>query len=97
MLSQDQIQQALHASRVVPLSVPSANGPFGLQHLIEAVAGIPDAPIEKRDRVRRAVELSADTWDKLDRIAETAGKAATKPVSASQLAALVLEQYASQI
>ena len=38
MLSQDQIQRALHASRVVPLSVAKPHGPLGLEQLAAVVS-----------------------------------------------------------
>ena len=40
MLSEEEIRQALHASRVVPLAVPKPHGPLGLEQLAAAVARI---------------------------------------------------------
>ena len=39
MLTEQEIRDALHARRVVPLPVPSPHGPLGLEQLAEAVAG----------------------------------------------------------
>ena len=36
MLSEEQIRQALHASRVVPLAVARPHGPLGLEQLAAA-------------------------------------------------------------
>ena len=40
MLSEKQIQQALHASRVVPLAVAKPHGPLGLEQLAAAVSRV---------------------------------------------------------
>lgn len=94
MLTEQEIQQALHASRVVPLSVPDAHGPLGLEHLAGAVAQITGSPLSssQKGRVRRPLELSVDAWEKLDRLAATTAKNAARPVSASEVAAAILEQ-----
>lgn len=39
MLNEAEIQQALHAARVVPLDVGNPHGPLGLEQLAGAVAG----------------------------------------------------------
>ncbi len=96
MLTEKQIQEALHADRVIPIPVPNAHGPLGLAHLLQAVGQMPDTPVEKHDKIRRLVELSPETWQKLDQLAEDAGKTAAKPVTASQVAALILEHFAAQ-
>jgi hypothetical protein len=97
MLTQEQIQQALHASRVVPLPVPNSHGPLGLDHLRDAVAQIPNSPVERCDKIRRLVELSPAAWAKLDQMAADAAKSADQLVSGSQVAALILEQYTAQL
>jgi hypothetical protein len=38
MLSEEHIKQALHASRILPLGIANPHGPFGLEHLAEAVS-----------------------------------------------------------
>src|SRR5262245_60460952 len=94
MLTEQEIQQALHASRVVPLSVPNLHGPLGLEHLAVAVAQITDSPLasEETGRVRRPLALSVDAWNKLDQLAATTTKASSRPVTASEVAAAILEQ-----
>ena len=94
MLSDDEIKQALHARRIIPLSVGNPHGPLGLEHLAAVVAQIPGSPLSgsPQQRVRRSLELSADTWAKLDRLAATTAGKASRPVSASDVAAAILEQ-----
>lgn len=55
MLSPDQIQMALHADRAVPLDVPSSQGPFGIEHVLNAVSQIPGAPV--RPQPERQLKL----------------------------------------
>lgn len=43
--TREQIQQALHARRVVPLAVENPHGPLGLEHLAAAIAQIDDPPV----------------------------------------------------
>ena len=38
MLTEEQIRQSLHESRVIPLGVASPHGPLGLEQLAAAVA-----------------------------------------------------------
>jgi hypothetical protein len=73
MLSEQDIQQALHAGRVVPLSVPNPHGPLGLEQLAAAVARIADSPVPLPEygRIRRPIALSVETWNKLQHLAET--------------------------
>jgi hypothetical protein len=94
MLSDDEIKLALHASRVVPLSVGNPHGPLGLEHLAAAVAQVSGSPLSglPPHRVRRSLELSAEAWAKLDQLAATTAKRASRPVSASEVAAAILEQ-----
>jgi hypothetical protein len=40
MLSEGQIRQALHASRVVPLAVAKPHGPLGLEQLAGAMSHV---------------------------------------------------------
>jgi hypothetical protein len=95
MLSEQEIQQALHARRVVPLSVANPHGPLGLEHLAEAVAqvlGAPGSPPQKA-RVRRPIELPLETWEKLDHLAQVATRTTMHPVTASEIAAALLERF----
>jgi hypothetical protein len=96
MQTVEEIQQALHASRAVLLPPGAYHGPLGLEHLaaIVARAGGPGDPTSG-ERVRRVIELDAKTWEKLDRLARSAGQSAARPTSASRVAAAILEQFAA--
>jgi hypothetical protein len=94
MLTEREIQEALHASRVVPLAVPNPHGPLGLDHVAEAVAQIAGSPLAppERGRIRRPLSLSAGAWEKLDQLAAASAQTASRPVSASEVASAILEQ-----
>ena len=66
MLSKEKIRQALHASRVVPLSVAKPPGLLGLEQLTAAVSRINPEIGSGASRVSRPVALDHKTWDKLD-------------------------------
>jgi hypothetical protein len=95
MLTDKEIQQALHARRVIPLSVPNPHGPLGLEQLAAAVATIADSPDPHSEpaRIRRPISLSVQTWEKLERLALTTAQANARPVTASEVATAILEQY----
>ena len=86
MLTVEEIQKALHASRAVPLPPGDYHGPLGLEHLaaIVARAGGPGDPTSG-DRVRRVIELDAKTWEKLDRLARSAGQSPTSGRASARL------------
>ncbi|HYT93605.1 MAG TPA: hypothetical protein VEL76_33105 [Gemmataceae bacterium] len=94
MLTEKEIQQALHAWRVVPLGVPSPHGPLGLEHLAGAVAQLAESPFAFSEglRIARPIALTLPAWEKLQRLAESAAAAGSQPVTASQLATAILEQ-----
>jgi hypothetical protein len=95
MLTEQEIQRLLHASRVVPLDVPNPHGPLGLEQLAQAVAEIASCPSPSaKPRVGRPVELPAETWEKLDRLARAASP---QPVSAAEMAAAILEKALSAL
>ncbi|HZV06489.1 MAG TPA: hypothetical protein VE999_15520 [Gemmataceae bacterium] len=95
MLTEEEIRQALHASRVVPLAVANPHGPLGLEQLAAAVAAhrehTPGDP--PTDRVRRPIDLPVQTWEKLQALAAAASETGTPPISAGELAAAIIEQY----
>src|SRR5215470_11829352 len=95
MLTEEDIRQALHASRVVPLAVANPHGPLGLEQLAAAVATHREAapPHPPSDRVRRPIELPVQTWEKLAALAAATSRAGTTPVSAGELAAAIIERY----
>jgi hypothetical protein len=99
MLSEQEIRQALHASRIVPLSVPSPHGPLGLEHLAGEVGraiGL-RAVSEGQARVRRPIELPIETWEKLTHLAKVATEAASRPMSASEVAGAIIEDTLAKV
>ena len=91
MLTEAQIKQALHAGRVVPLGVANPHGPLGLEQLAEVVSLL-DEVQPGSPRVERAIALSLETWQKLNELARNASHACSHPVTASDVAAAILEQ-----
>ena len=97
MLSEEQIRQALHASRVTPLSVAKPHGPLGLEHLAAAVSRINQEIGSIEPRVCRPVSLEHETWDKLNQLAETTAQTAAQHITASQVAAAIIEQFVAAL
>jgi hypothetical protein len=62
MLTEKDIQQALHARRVVPLSVTNPHGPLGLEELAAVVAWLADSPTAGLETggIRRPISLSVE-------------------------------------
>jgi hypothetical protein len=89
MLSERDIQQALRASRVVPVSTANPHGPLGLEQLAADVAAIRG---EQRFPAV-VVPLPPETWDKLQRLAETEGQNRKEPVTAAELVRGIVERY----
>jgi len=99
MLTEEQIRQSLHAGRVIPLGVANSHGPLGLEQLAAAVvchAAQPGRPTGQL-RVRRPIELRAETWAKLDDLAEATARTSSADVSASQLAAVIIEHAVANL
>jgi hypothetical protein len=92
MLPEDQIANALHANRVVALPGLNPHGPLGLEHLAETVSHNLQGQADGRQRVARPIALSVETWETLDRLARAASQSNAPPVTASGLAAALLEQ-----
>jgi hypothetical protein len=95
MLTQDEIRQALHASRSVPLGVANPHGPLGLEHLAAAVEQLRAGrtPCQDEPHMKRTVELSEATWARLDQLAKKTAKTTAQSVTASQVAEAILAQY----
>ncbi len=93
MLTQQEIERALKASRVAPL-MPAADGPLGLDQLAEAVARSVQgrASASAQALIERPIALPVQTWEKLDEIARRSTQGATHPTSVSAVAAALLEQ-----
>ena len=97
MLSEKQIQQALHASRVVPLAVAKPHGPLGLEELLAAVSRINPALGPGDLGVRRPIALDHTTWEKLEQLANTATQTTSQRVTASQVAVAIIEQFVAAL
>ena len=98
MLSEKQIQQALHASRVVPLAVAKPHGPLGLEQLAAAVSRVnPSLGSGDLVAVRRPIALDHATWEKLAQLANTATQTTSQRVTASQVAAAIIEQFVAAL
>jgi hypothetical protein len=97
MLSEEQIRQALHASRVEPLAVAKPHGSLGLEQLAAAVSRINPALGSGDLHVRRPIALDHVTWGKLGQLAETAAQTASQHVTASQVAAAIIEQFVAAL
>lgn len=81
-----EIAQALKASRVVPLTTANPHGPFGLAQLAAEVAGL-------REPATVTIPLRAETWAKLQHLAEVEGRAAARPLTPEDVAAAIVERY----
>jgi hypothetical protein len=97
MFSEEQIRQALHASRVVPLAVVKPHGPLGLEQLAAAVSRVNPALGSDSPLVRRPIALDHATSEKLEQLAETAARTTSQHVTASQVAAAIIEQYVAAL
>ncbi len=89
MLTEQEIKQALHASRVAPMPMAVPHGPFGWEHLSQFLGGRLDM-----SKVVKSLEIPAETWQKLEKIADEASRIQSRPVSVSDVAAAILRQYA---
>ena len=92
MLPEDEIARALHASRVVAQPALNPHGPLGLEHLAEIVSHRLRGGAEAPQRVERRIALPVETWEKLDQLARAASRSNAPPLTASALAAALLEQ-----
>jgi hypothetical protein len=97
MLSEEQIRQALHAGRVVPLAVATPHGPLGLEQLAAAVFRVNPALGSGDSRVRRPIALDQATWEKLEQLAENTAQTTSQHITASQVAATIIEQFVAAL
>jgi hypothetical protein len=93
MLSEQEIKQVLRASRVAPMPILSPHGPFGLAQLANTVARYLERDATQEMKVVQSLEMSAETWQKLEQLADQATRSTTRPVSESEVAAAILQQY----
>jgi hypothetical protein len=94
MLTDSEIQQALHASRNVPLTVANPHGPLGLEQLAANVARVRGEA--GTGRIRRPIALSVETWQKLSAFADSTTAGQTTRTSTSEVAAALLEQFVAE-
>jgi hypothetical protein len=78
MLSEQEIKQALRANRVMPM--PNLHGPFGWEHLAQTLARVLDRNDTRTKKVVRSLEISAETWQKLEQFADEAARSTARPV-----------------
>ena|SRR5688572_10128851 len=97
MLSDEQIRHALHASHIVPLAVARPHGPLGLEQLAAAVSRVNPALGSDSPHMRRPITLDHTTWEKLEEMAETATQTTSQHVTASKVAAAIIEQYVAAL
>lgn len=92
MLSQQEIQQALRASRVVPLGVSNPHGPLGLEQLAAEVSRL-----SRADREELVIPLRRETREKLEQLAQAEGRTSAGPITAADLAAAVVERFVASL
>jgi hypothetical protein len=97
MLLEKEIQQALHANRIIPFAVARPHGPLGLEQLAAALSRVNSALGSDSPRVRRPIVVDHETWEKLDQLAETAAQTTSRHVTASQVAAAIIEQFVAAL
>ena len=92
MLNEQQIRDAFHASRVIPVPVPDRHGPLGLEHLAEVVARTTGPSASSAERVERPLTSLLGTWAKLEILARRATTVGSRRRAASEVAAGLIEQ-----
>ena len=94
MLTEQQIRDALHAARVSPLNVPNPNGPFGLEHVAEAVARLSTArsSTSTQDWVERPLSLPVSTWNKVEDLARSVSTTGQRRVTTSELITALIDK-----
>lgn len=92
MLSRDEIQIGLGASRVVPLKVKSPHGPLGLEQLAETIEQLVDRRSAETNQIQRSISFPLETWQKLDALAHKLTQDAARHVTASDVATSLVVQ-----
>ena len=91
MLSRDEIQSALGASRAISVNVSNPHGPLGLEQLAAAVQQlVHQCPPEHQ--IQRSISLPLETWERLDDLAKKLTQSASRPVTASEVATSLVMQ-----
>lgn len=92
MLSEQEIKQALRASRVTPMPIANPHGPFGWEQLAHSLASYLGNN-GSASKVVKSLEIPAETWQKLEQLADDAARTEARPVSVSEVAAAILQHY----
>ena len=95
MLSEQEIKQALRASRVAPMSIANPHGPFGWEQLAHTVARSFEQDTGAK-KVVQSLEMPAETWQKLAQLADETARCMARPVSVSGVAAAILQRYVAE-
>jgi hypothetical protein len=90
VLTPEEIRQALHAARVVPVAIANPHGPLGLEQLAAVVEQIREEG--RQARVERPISVSLETWEKPRRLAQAAAPGDRRQLTASEVAAALLER-----
>jgi hypothetical protein len=93
MLSEHDAIQTLKASRVIPLATSNPHGPLGLEQLAAEVAEVRGEP--RFPTV--VVPLSPETWDKLQRLAESERQSQADPITTAGLVRAIVERYLASL
>lgn len=92
MLSEQEVKQALHASRVVLMDVPNTHGPLGSKHLALTLARFL-TPYGSAPTVVKSIEIPSETWQKLEQLAAGASRSESRPVSVAEVASAIVQSY----
>lgn len=92
MLSRDEIQSALGATRVVPVNVKNPHGPLGLEQLSAAVRQLDDRSSAEINQIQRSISLPLETWEKLDHLAHELTERSSRPITAIDVATSLVVQ-----
>lgn len=93
MLTEEEIKHALHASRVGPMTIAVPHGPFGWEHMAQNVARFLVNNEGQEKKTMPALEVPIDTWKRLEHLANEATRSGARPISVSDVAVAILQQY----
>jgi hypothetical protein len=91
MLSEQEIQKALRASRVIELGAPNPHGPLGLEHLAAV------AQLTRADREELVIPVRRETREKLERLARAECQKSASALTAADVAAAVVERFVASL
>lgn len=93
MLTEQEIKQALHASRVAPMPMAVPHVPFGWEHLAQKVSRFFENNGTDEAKIVQSLEMPLETWQQLEKLADEATRIEARPVSAAEVAAAILQHY----